>query len=175
MSRSCAGCGRCVLALAGDVVKDDDMAEQGMVAEVTSILNARGERMGHARQAVVEVLADASVPLTVEDIRTALAANHASAHRTSIYRTVEALSAAGVVQATDRGASPTVYQLATLPHRQVLAQCRACGTQIRLPKSILAQAKRVLADEHGFQLHPCHVALSGLCRTCLEGEGKGRG
>ena len=50
----------------------------------------------------------------------------------------------------------------------VHAQCRTCHRVIDLPDDVLDDVRRRLDASAGFRLDPHHVALSGLCRDCVE-------
>lgn len=135
-----------------------------IVDEVARRLHERGERMGRVRQELIRVLARAAEPMSVEHLSAALPGEP---HRTTIYRSLEKLGELGIVQATETGLA-TVYRLASMDDRVVMVRCRACSELIKMPRDVLNDVKAYLKNEHGFQLHPCHTALSGLCRSCQQ-------
>ncbi len=87
-----------------------------------------------------------------------------SVHRATVYRVLEALTAAGVVTHVHVGHGATSYHLAQPSHLH--AQCGSCGAVIDLPEQLLVPLRAELLERHGFALDASHMALSGLCRTC---------
>lgn len=136
------------------------------MAEVGARLRARGERMTGPRRAVLTALAVHGGHLRAEDVVEAVAAIDATVHRASVYRTLEALSAVGVVQHLHVGHGGTAYHLAGGPGQHLHAQCRVCGAVQDLPGDLLDEVAAVLARRHRFTLDAGHVALSGTCATC---------
>jgi Fur family ferric uptake transcriptional regulator len=140
-------------------------AEQ-VVAEVAGILRARGERMTGPRRVILTVLAAHSEHLGVEEVIEAVEHLDPSVHRSSVYRTLEALSQLGVVQHVHAGHGHTTYHLVRdqLPHMH--AQCRNCGVVLDLPADLLDAVAARMSGEQGFVLDAGHVALSGTCQAC---------
>jgi Fur family ferric uptake transcriptional regulator len=139
------------------------------VERVAGMLRARGDRMTGPRRAVIVALAARQAHLTADQVVSAVAEQDASVHRASVYRTLETLSQLGVVQHVHVGHGTTTYHLAgEQPHLH--AQCSSCGSVLDLPGSLLDSVAKAMLHEHGFQLDPAHVALSGLCASCRRGS-----
>jgi Fe2+ or Zn2+ uptake regulation protein len=86
-------------------------------------------------------------------------------HRATVYRTLDTLSALGVVSHVHLGHGPTAYHLASAP-AHVHAQCRTCGRVVELPPDLLDPVRDAAARVAGFRLAAEHVALSGTCADC---------
>jgi Fur family transcriptional regulator, ferric uptake regulator len=142
---------------------------EATIAEVTRLLRARGERMTGPRRAVLAVLAHRQDHLSADAIVAHVAERDPSVHRASVYRTLDALSALGVVQHVHVGHGVTAYHLIHGGERHVHAHCRACGAVHDLPPDLLDGVAATLADRFGFHLDAGHVALSGLCTACQGG------
>ena len=146
-----------------------------MAAEViqrtAQLLRSRGERLTEPRVAVLEVLDDRTDHLTAEQLVGEVAGRHPGVHRASVYRALDALTALGVLTHVRVGQGAGAYHLAP-PHLRahLHAQCRACGLVLDLPADTLDAVAARVAAETGFQLHPGHVALSGLCADCARGS-----
>ncbi|WP_182111449.1 Fur family transcriptional regulator [Actinotalea sp. JY-7876] len=134
------------------------------VARVRAMLRARGERMTRPRRAVLTVLSRADGHLGAEEILGAVAQEDPTVHRATVYRTLEALAALGVVQHVHVRRTGTAYHLAREAHLH--AECQRCGVVQDLPAALLDDVARVVDREHGFALAATHVALSGVCRQC---------
>ncbi|WP_232549279.1 Fur family transcriptional regulator [Propioniciclava soli] len=141
-----------------------------------TLLRARGDRMTTPRRAVLTALASHPGHWSAEEIAAFVAdpgedggtSREAGVHRSSVYRTLETLSELGVVQHVHLGHGTTVYHLVESAHLH--AQCRSCGRLVDVPAAVLDAAAAALASEHGFRLDPTHVALSGTCAACQQGE-----
>lgn len=138
-----------------------------VVTEVAAILRARGERMTGPRRVVLTALACSSEHLGAEAVIEAVAELDPTVHRTSVYRTLEALSHLGVVQHVHAGHGHTTYHLVGDRGPHLHAQCRVCGVVSDLPADLLDAVAGRLVRQHGFVLDAGHVALSGTCRGCL--------
>lgn len=123
-------------------------------------IRARGERITTPRRAVIELLAATDEHLTVDDIASRLHGAHPSIAPSTVYRTLEALQAWGMVEKIHRGQSATFFHLAQA-HQHLV--CEVCGAVSDIPPTELADLARRLRDEYEFELHPSHFALLGEC------------
>jgi Fur family ferric uptake transcriptional regulator len=139
-----------------------------MIDVVTARLRARGERMTGPRRAVVSALAAQTSHVTAEELVGVVAAVDPRVHRASVYRSLEALTALGVVQHIHVGHGPTAYHLVGAIGVHPHAQCRTCGTLVDLPAGLLDDVAARLRAETGFTLDATHMALSGQCATCAQ-------
>jgi Fur family ferric uptake transcriptional regulator len=140
----------------------------GHVPDVESALGhlrARGERITTARRVVLDQLASAEGHhLTVEEIAAAVQVDHPDIHLSTIYRTLDFLTAAGVVVDVHFGSGPVTYHFAADAHHH--AVCERCGLVIELAPEAFAGVTRQLARDHGFHAVPKHVVIGGVCATC---------
>lgn len=139
-----------------------------MIDIVADRLRARGERMTGPRRAVVSALAAQTSHVTAEELVGVVAGFDPRVHRASVYRSLEVLSALGVVQHIHVGHGPTVYHLVGAIGVHPHAQCRTCGTLVDLPAGLLDDVAARLRAETGFTLDATHMALSGQCATCAQ-------
>lgn len=139
--------------------------------ELLDVLRSEGLRITSARRAVCEVIAashgDHLTAQAIHDVaRDELKAN---VNRSTVYRTLEALESAGVLEHSHLGQGASVYHLASEPRHQHLI-CSRCGAT----KSLAADDLRAVINEiqrrTGFVPDP-HVALTGLCARCTEETG----
>ena len=139
---------------------------EASIQAVGRLLRSRGERLTEPRRAVLGALAGRRDHLSADELYDRVVVTHPNVHKSSVYRTLEALTDLGVVQHVHVGHGPTAYHLVEDATPHLHAQCRGCGTILDLSADLLDQAARALADQHGFRLDASHVALSGLCRAC---------
>jgi len=142
------------------------VTEESLVEDVAHRLRARGERMTRPRRAVLRALAAHGTHVCAEDVLAEVTRLDPGVHRASVYRALEALSGAGIVQHVHVGHGGTAYHLRTGDREHVHAQCRSCGAVIDLPDDALDGVAARLEADHGFAMDPGHVALSGTCTRC---------
>jgi Fur family ferric uptake transcriptional regulator len=127
-------------------------------------------RYTRTRRAVVEALARARQPLTVDEIRTI-----ADAPLSSVYRTLAILEEVGLVhRLTNDNSEYARFELAEdlLGHHHHLA-CASCGamTDVTLPSNIEADLDRalaVLAKQQRFTVDGHRLDVIGTCAACTE-------
>ncbi len=130
------------------------------------LLRARGERMTAPRRAVLLALAQRGGHVTAEEVVADLAAG-GGAHRSSVYRTLEALTHAGVVQHVHLAHGGTVYHPVATTHPH--GQCARCGAVVDLPVALAGEVDALVRERSGFALDVAHVALPGTCAACAAG------
>lgn len=141
-------------------------AEHGLLSEAKERLRAAGLHMTTPRRAVIAALDATQGHLSSEDVVSAVATRFPGVHRASVYRALEALTDAGVVQHVHLGHGATAYHLADDVGEHLHLQCDACGSVIDVPVRLLDGVRRRLHRDHGFALDATHVALSGTCGPC---------
>src|SRR3954452_19619623 len=147
-------------------------------ASVTSDLHdAVAARLAHrdgrytgARRDLIEVLAAAGRPLTVDEIVLRAPRQRPS----SVYRNLAVFEAEGIVHRMAGVGEFARFELteALVGHHHHLA-CRECGamTDVQLPGELEGELDRVLsrlARDEGFQLTSHVLDAVGICRACSE-------
>jgi Fur family ferric uptake transcriptional regulator len=147
---------------------DPGALPDAVLGVVASRLRARGERMTRPRKAVVSALAAQTRHVTAEELVEAVALVDARVHRASVYRSLETLTALGVVQHIHVGHGPTAYHLIGSVGVHPHAQCRSCGALVDLPAEVLDDVAARMRVATGFVLDGTHMALSGQCARCAD-------
>ncbi len=134
-------------------------------------LRERGERVTRARIALIEVLAGCDDHLSADDIADRLDAGRdatepATAHRATVYRTLDSLVRSGIVAHVHLPHGAATYHLVDAERAHLHLLCRECGGIIDAPPDLLDGVRRDLLRSAGFRLDPDHVALTGWCRRC---------
>ncbi len=127
-------------------------------------LRASGVRVTDARRAVVTALVDADDHLTADDLAARVAGAEPDVHRSTVYRSLDALEKIGVVTHVHLGHGRAVYHLTERLHHH--AVCEDCGAVVELPNDVLDDVQARLRRETGFEVDPHHFALVGRCRQC---------
>jgi Fur family ferric uptake transcriptional regulator len=141
----------------------DDAA--GRVGTILQQLRSDGSRLTTARRALVEALVEADDHhVTADDLVAAVHRSAPAVHRSTVYRTLDALEQAGVVEHVHLGHGRAVYHLTDDRHHHLV--CDRCGAVLEVPEAVVAALRDELAEGYGFVVSGRHFALPGVCRTC---------
>lgn len=135
-----------------------------MTEDMVERLVAHGGRRTAARQAIAEAIAAAGSHFTADDLAKDVQARLPSVNRSTIYRTLDLLEGAGVLDHVHLGHGRAVYHLAAEEHHHLV--CEACEDVIELPISKLRPLMGTLDRDYGFQLDRRHFAIVGRCSRC---------
>src|SRR5262245_34525548 len=138
--------------------------DRARVDRLVTLMRERGLRQTLARRCLIEALVADDAHLSAEQLSERVQASVGEVHRATIYRSLEALERAGVVEHVHLGHGPAVYHLADDLHQHLV--CEACGSVTEAPPGLLAGAQRRLAGT-GFRLRAHHFALLGRCASCI--------
>lgn len=131
------------------------------------------QRYTPVRQALVATLAAAGRPLSVPEILSA----HRDLPQSSAYRNVTALIDAGVVRRVagvdDHGRYELAEELAGHHHHLACDGCGKVEDVVPSPRleRAMAEAARVVAEEHGYRVTGHQFDLVGLCPSCRQAAG----
>jgi Fur family transcriptional regulator, ferric uptake regulator len=135
---------------------------------VVSRLRGVQQRLTPNREAIIEILAATSRPLTIPEVLEA----RAGLAQSSVYRNLVVLVEAGVVHRLVTNDEFARFELAEdlLGHHHHLI-CSVCGTVEDVPPNArleqsLRHAVDQIADTTGFHTHTHRIDLVGLCRRC---------
>jgi Fur family ferric uptake transcriptional regulator len=144
------------------------MVRDGRLERILALVRARGGRVTTPRRAIVGALLAADGHVTAEQLADAVQRAHPDVHRSTVYRTLDALTELGVVDHVHLGHGPAVYHFTDQAHHHMV--CQDCGRVVELPLSILAPVQRLIARDYGFDLDATHFALAGHCAACRQPE-----
>ncbi|HVL80594.1 MAG TPA: Fur family transcriptional regulator [Actinomycetota bacterium] len=128
--------------------------------EILAALAARGYRRTGSRRAIAEAIVAAGSHFTADD----LGARLPRVDRSTVYRTLDTLEEAGIVDHVHLGHGRAVYHLAHEDHHHLV--CESCETVIELPLEKLRSLAGAVDREYGFELDRRHFALVGRCGSC---------
>jgi len=125
-----------------------------------------GLRLTEARRSIARVLAQARVPLPVEEIHRRV--GRAKADRVTLYRSLEAFERAGIAQRHPLEKGRALYALAAPGHHHHHVVCRRCGAIERLAECDAA-AVEAAARSRGFTDLSHVLEIQGVCPRCARG------
>lgn len=127
---------------------------------------AAGLRVTEARRSLARVLAQARVPLAVEEIHRRVGRDKAD--RVTLYRSLEAFERAGIAQRHPLEKGRALYALAASGHHHHHVVCRSCGAIERLAECDAA-AVEAAARARGFTDLSHVLEVQGTCPRCAHG------
>jgi Fe2+ or Zn2+ uptake regulation protein len=133
-------------------------------ARIHAHLRETGGRLTVARRALLDALLEAKTHVTADDLAATVQDRHPEVHRSTIYRTLDALERAGVVDHVHLGHGRAVYHLADDPHQHLV--CESCGGVVEVPDRLFDELAAKLRRSYGFVIRPNHFAVLGRCRAC---------
>lgn len=135
--------------------------------QASQAIRDSGGRMTPQRQIIVELLADAGEDLDADGLYQQAHACDASVSLATVYRTLNALEAAGLVRQhyNSRDHERKVYQLIEADAGYHFT-CRQCRRVIHFESALVQQIKQMLEVEFGVQVMNACVCMDGLCPDC---------
>jgi Fur family ferric uptake transcriptional regulator len=137
----------------------DDSVESGILA-----IRAAGGRVTPAKRLILELLATNRGHLSVEELTSMLQAASPEIAGSTVYRIIEELERAGLVEHSHQGKGPATYHLRSDAHGHLV--CHTCGAMIEAPPTLYAELVSGAEKAYGFQVDPHHFAVLGTCRAC---------
>ena len=122
--------------------------------------------MTQQRESVATALFFSEGHLSVGDLERMLAGEGEQVGKATIYRTLELLLKAGLLQEHDFGEGFRRYEpLVAQGHHEHLI-CSGCGRVVEFSSERLERMNQLIAEEHGFRHHHHRLEIHGLCRAC---------
>jgi Fur family ferric uptake transcriptional regulator len=124
-----------------------------------------GRRDTRQRRVLREHLADSDTFASAQQLYNDLRTSGDKVGLATIYRTLQAMSDAGELDAIRTDGGETLYRKCGPRHHHHLV-CRNCGTTVELDGPSVERWAAKAADDHGFSDVTHVVELFGLCSDC---------
>jgi Fe2+ or Zn2+ uptake regulation protein len=134
------------------------------VDDILGRLRNAGGRLTEPRRAVIEALLAVDDHPTADDLAAQVATTHPSVHKSTVYRTLDALAELGLVEHVHLGHGSAVYHLTGDDALHLM--CDGCGAVTHVTSAVLDPSRTEIEQLSGFVLQPGHFALPGLCADC---------
>jgi len=131
-------------------------------------LRSAGGRLTEPRRAVIEALVSSADHPTADDLASKVAVSHPTVHKSTVYRTLDALADLSIVDHVHLGHGRAVYHLTHDTDLHLL--CEKCGTVAHVTADVLHSSRTAIAEATGFVLEAGHFALPGRCAACSAAE-----
>ena len=130
---------------------------------------APGMRRTAQRTMVYNAIVRLGGHCTAEEIAAELHKVKPGFARSTVYRSLEALTASGSVYAAHLGEGPTHYELASGDHH--LAVCQVCGGVLHIQEELVNSLETHLEELHHFRPVRTEVLVVGVCDSCSRTPG----
>ncbi|MBA3826360.1 MAG: transcriptional repressor [Ktedonobacterales bacterium] len=140
-------------------------AISALPADVVAQLQAAGLRATRPRLLVLRAFQErAAQHLSAEAIVLALRAQATPLPRASVYNSISALVAHGLLMVTDVGPGRTLYEYMAHWHHHFI--CQQCGVILDVP-CVVGASPCLLPDQIDAEVSSAQVIFRGLCRACV--------
>jgi Fur family ferric uptake transcriptional regulator len=135
---------------------------------MASVLREKGLRATPQRTVILELLheVEGHRHLTAQELFQRARDRLPGLNLATIYRTLEGLFEAGLVDRMVTGQDTARYSLRDPDHLHGHLHCRVCQHGPEIAPEDLNVLARVIHERYGFALDVNHLTLSGLCKDC---------
>jgi Fur family ferric uptake transcriptional regulator len=123
------------------------------------------QRRTRQRTAVDGILAGRSDFRTAQEIHDDLRQNGERVGLTTVYRTLQAMSEAGELDALRNAEGEIAYRRCSTGHHHHLV-CRSCGRTVEVSGPAVEKWANAVAAEHGFRDVSHDLEIFGTCGDC---------
>jgi Fe2+ or Zn2+ uptake regulation protein len=128
-------------------------------------LREAGERVTRQRIAVADALTEVGRQVSAQELYRRLRRRDPGIGRATVFRTLEALVAAGVARRLERDGHVYGYVACRPEHHHHLA-CDRCGRVEEIDEAYIRPVAERVAVELGFRIDDARVDFYGLCANC---------
>jgi Fur family ferric uptake transcriptional regulator len=125
-----------------------------------------GVRATRQRGAVIALLEKLDGFRSAQELHDELRRNGANIGLTTVYRTLQALESADLVDMVRTDSGESVYRRCAAPHHHHHLVCRSCGAAVEVSGHEVEAWAAEVAAEHGFSDVDHTVELFGTCAGC---------
>ena len=122
-------------------------------------------RRTRQRTAVDGILADRDDFRTAQEIHDDLRRLGERVGLTTVYRTLQAMTEAGELDALRTAEGETAYRRCSTGHHHHLV-CRSCGRTVEVTGPAVETWANAVAEQHGFRDVSHDLEIFGTCREC---------
>lgn len=131
-------------------------------------MSATGVRATRQRAAITELLNQIADFRSAQELHDELRRRGEGIGLTTVYRTLQAMAGAGLVDTLRTDTGESVYRRCSEHHHHHLV-CRACGSTVEIQGGQVEAWAADIASEHGFSDVSHTIEIFGVCRDCGAG------
>ncbi|AMO62260.1 Fe2+/Zn2+ uptake regulation protein [Mycolicibacterium phlei] len=126
-----------------------------------------GVRATRQRAAIAALLDDVGEFRSAQELHDELRRRGESIGLTTVYRTLQQMAAAGVVDSLRTDTGESVYRRCSTDHHHHLV-CRTCGAAVEIQGGDVEDWAANVAREHGFSDVSHTIEIFGRCADCTQ-------
>ena len=135
-------------------------------------LRAAGKRITPQRELILKVLAQSGAHLDANDIFERVRHLDKRLSLSTVYRTLNAFKATGVVRELHLDREHHHYELDAKDGHSHLV-CMECGRVVEVGSDAFEQVAEATAEVHDFEIASAQVELVGYCAECRKSQSSG--
>lgn len=129
-------------------------------------LRERGYRVTAQRTIILETIAHMEDHNSAQQVYEGARQRLPGLNLATVYRTVESLHEAGLINMLSPGGEPMRFSLRDPEHPHSHLICRECGSIFEMETAEIEAFSRRVEDITSFRIDSSHLTLEGLCETC---------
>ena len=133
-------------------------------------LRGRGYRVTPQRAVILETVAHMQGHIAVQEVFQIAGERLPGLNIATVYRTLDTLEEAGLVDKLSFGSSTDRYSLRDSAHPHGHLVCECCGAIVELGPELLQRVAQIVEEATGHQINHAHLTLPGKCRACAASE-----
>ena len=131
-------------------------------------LREQGFRVTPQRAIILETIAHQGGHLSVQQVYDEARQRLPGLNLATVYRAVESLHEAGLVDVYSTGTEPVRFSLRDPDNVHGHMICRSCGADYELEAPSLNVIQDHIQSSYGFEVDIHHLILEGCCPSCLK-------
>ncbi len=135
-------------------------------------MSTTGVRATRQRAAIFALLENLEEFRSAQDLHDALRRRGDGIGLTTVYRTLQSMAAAGLVDTLRTDTGESVYRRCSEHHHHHLV-CRACGSTVEVQGRQVESWAAEVAREHGFSDVSHTIEIFGICGACTARDRSG--
>ena len=133
-------------------------------------MTSTGVRSTRQRAAITELLGELDDFRSAQELHDELRRRGEGIGLTTVYRTLQSMSAAGAVDTLRTDTGESVYRRCSDHHHHHLV-CRVCGATVEIQGRSVETWAADIARRHGFSDVSHTIEIFGVCERCAAGGG----
>ncbi len=131
-------------------------------------LRERGYRVTAQRTIILETIAHMEDHFSAQQVYEGARERLPGLNLATVYRTVESLKGAGMINMLSAGGEPMRFSLCDPEHPHSHLVCHECGSIFEMGTEEIEAFARRVEEETNFRIDYKHLTLEGLCQICIQ-------
>ena len=133
-------------------------------------MRAHGYRVTAQRTIILETISHMGGHLSAQQVYQEAVKRLPGLNLTTVYRTVESLQGAGLIDIFSTSLEPLQFSLRDSNHPHAHLVCRVCGKVQELDSERIRPLQDIVQRTSDFRLDINHLTLEGLCASCRKDQ-----